>query len=280
MVAPVSPSETRPLLLQPEHLSLVAIADSHELKPKEPEPNATEELQTLLALVYPVVGTTALEFLPGLTCIVLAGHMDSPYTQQYVDAATLSTMIGVYFQAGVLVLAAVFGPIFLLNWYTESVVVSLGQDEEISKLAQTFSRWMLVGMPFVVLYKLVRKVLQAQNIMKTLVTIATIGNVVNIITGYVLAYHTPMGFDGRLVEISGKYYSANHLNQWWSGWNLKEALAHVGLFMRLGIPGCLMMTMEWVAFELLTLMAGVLPNAVVSMSAHSVLVSINSHQVV
>ncbi|KAF4138864.1 MatE [Phytophthora infestans] len=170
--------------------------------------------------------------------------MDSPYTQQYVDAATLSTMllnltnysicfglssaldtlcsqaygakrydkIGVYFQAGVLVLAAVFGPIFLLNWYTESVVVSLGQDEEISKLAQTFSRWMLVGMPFVVLYKLVRKVLQAQNIMKTLVTIATIGNVVNIITGYVLAYHTPMGFDGRLVEISGKYYSASTIN--------------------------------------------------------------------
>ncbi|EEY63402.1 Multidrug/Oligosaccharidyl-lipid/Polysaccharide (MOP) Flippase Superfamily [Phytophthora infestans T30-4] len=155
------------------------------------------------------VGTTALEFLPGLTCIVLAGHMDSPYTQQYVDAATLSTMllnltnysicfglssaldtlflcsqaygtkrydkIGVYFQAGVLVLAAVFGPIFLLNWYTESVMVSLGQDEEISKLAQTFSRWILLGMPFVVLYELVRKVLQAQNIMKPLVTIATIG---------------------------------------------------------------------------------------------------------
>ncbi|EEY63404.1 Multidrug/Oligosaccharidyl-lipid/Polysaccharide (MOP) Flippase Superfamily [Phytophthora infestans T30-4] len=108
-----------------------------------------------LHLIMDSVGTTALEFLPGLTCIVLAGHMDSPYTQQYVDAATLSTM-------------------------------------------------------------------------------------------------------------------------WWSGWNLKEALAHVGLFMRLGIPGCLMMTMEWVAFELLTLMAGVLPNAVVSMSAHSVLVSINS----
>ncbi|KAF4138862.1 MatE [Phytophthora infestans] len=72
------------------------------------------------------------------------------------------------------------------------------------------------------------------------------------------------------------YYHPNHLNQWWSGWSLKEALAHVGLFMRLGIPGCLMMTMEWVAFELLTLMAGVLPNAVVSMSAHSVLVNINS----
>ncbi|KAG3098370.1 hypothetical protein PI124_g8027 [Phytophthora idaei] len=83
--------------------------------------------------------------------------------------------------------------------------------------------------------------------MKPLVTIATIGNVVNIVTG-----------------------------QWWSGWNFKEAVAHVGFFLILGVPGCLMMTMEWFAFELLTLMAGVLPNAVVSMSSHSVLVNINS----
>ncbi|KAG2786270.1 hypothetical protein PC129_g20931 [Phytophthora cactorum] len=93
MVAPVSPNETRPLLLQQEHETLAAIADCHELKPREPEPDAAKELQTLLALVYPVVGTTALEFLPGPTSIVLAGHMDSPYTQQYVDAATLSTMV-------------------------------------------------------------------------------------------------------------------------------------------------------------------------------------------
>ncbi|KAG6963279.1 hypothetical protein JG687_00006650 [Phytophthora cactorum] len=242
MVAPVSPNETRPLLLQQEHETLAAIADCHELKPREPEPDAAKELQTLLALVYPVVGTTALEFLPGPTCIVLAGHMDSPYTQQYVDAATLSTM---------------------------SVMVFMGQDEEISKLAQTFSRWMLLGMPFVVLYELVRKVLQAQNIMKPLVTIATIGNVVNIVTGSLGNITLP------LLLIPYFYYHPDHLSQWWSGWNFKEAVAHV-VFLRLGVPGCLMMTMEWFAFELLTLMAGVLPNAVVSISAHSVLVNINS----
>ncbi|KAG6616194.1 Multidrug/Oligosaccharidyl-lipid/Polysaccharide (MOP) Flippase transporter [Phytophthora cinnamomi] len=319
---PASPSESRPLLLQQQlqHDTLVAIADCHGLKPHEPEPDAAEELQTLLALVYPVVGTTALEFLPGLTCIVLAGHMDSPYTQQYVDAATLSTMfmnvtyysvcfglssaldtlcsqaygarrydkIGIYFQAGVIVLGAVFGPIFLLNWYTEWLMVLMGQDPEVSRLAQSFSRWMLLGMPFVVLYELVRKVLQAQNIMKPLLTIATIGNVVNVVTGYVLTYYTPMGFEGialsrslgnitlPLLLIPYFYYHPHHLTQWWSGWNLKEAIAHVGLFLKLGVSGALMMTMEWWAFELLTLMAGVLPNAVVSMSAHSVLVNINS----
>lgn len=54
---------------------------------------AAAELSTLLELVYPVVLTSALEFLPGFTCIVLAGHMDSPNTKQYVDASTLSSMV-------------------------------------------------------------------------------------------------------------------------------------------------------------------------------------------
>jgi MATE family multidrug resistance protein len=219
-------------------------------------------------------------------CFGLSSALDTLCSQAY--GARRYDKIGVYFQAGVLVLAAVFGPVFLLNWHTEALMVLMGQDAEVSRLAQSFSRWMLPGMPFVVLYELVRKVLQAQNIMRPLVAIATIGNVVNIITGYVLTYYTPMGFEGialsrslgnlvlPLLLIPYFFFHPHHLRQWWRGWNLKEALAHVGLFLRLGVPGMLMMTMEWWAFELLTLMAGVLPNALVSLSAHSVLVNVNS----
>ncbi|KAF4323448.1 hypothetical protein BBO99_00001324 [Phytophthora kernoviae] len=286
----------------------------------EPEPDATQELKTLLKLVYPVVVTTALEFLPGFTCIILAGHIKSPHTQQYVDAATLSTMfmnitgfsvgfgltsaldtlcsqaygakrfgkIGLYFQAGLLIILTCLGPVFLLNWYSEQFLLHMGQDPEVSRLAQTFSRWMLPGMPFVFLYELVRKVLQAQNIMKPLVGIAVVGNIVNIVTGYWLTYHTSMGFEGialsrslgnmvlPLLLIPYFCHHPHHLTQWWSGWHLQQAAGQVGLFLRLGVPGMLMMTMEWWAFELLTLMAGVLPNAVVAVSAHAVQVNVNN----
>ncbi|KAL3663769.1 hypothetical protein V7S43_011183 [Phytophthora oleae] len=44
---PMAPNETRPLLPL-ERETLVAIADCHELKPREREPDAAEELQTLL----------------------------------------------------------------------------------------------------------------------------------------------------------------------------------------------------------------------------------------
>ncbi|CAH0514362.1 unnamed protein product [Peronospora belbahrii] len=72
------------------------------------------------------------------------------------------------------------------------------------------------------------------------------------------------------------YYSPHHLSQWWRGWDMREALAHVGLFIKLGVPGFLMMATESWAFEFLTLMAGVLPNAVVAVTAHAVLVNINN----
>ncbi|KAL4164015.1 hypothetical protein KRP22_004637 [Phytophthora ramorum] len=299
--------------------TVVGIAGSLGL-PDEVEPHVVEELKTLLKLVYPVVVTSALEFLPGFTCIILAGHIKSPHTQQYVDAATLSTMfmnitaysigfgltsaldtlcsqaygakrfgkIGLYFQAGLQIVGACLGPVFLLNWYSESFLLYMGQDPEVSRLAQIFSRWTLPGVPFVFLYELVRKVLQAQNIMKPLVAIAALGNVVNIVSGYFLTYHTSMGFEGvalsrslgnmvlPLLLVPYFYYHPHHLSQWWRGWNMKEAFEHVGLFLVLGVPGCMMMTMEWWAFELLTLMAGVLPNAVVAVSAHAVLVNINN----
>ncbi|ETI47273.1 hypothetical protein F443_08478 [Phytophthora nicotianae P1569] len=102
----------------------------------EPTPQTKEEAKILVKLVGPVMITTFLEFLPGFTSIILAGNMDSPHSQHYIDAATFSTMalnmtslsvglglasaldtlcsqaygakryekIGIYFQTGVIVL--------------------------------------------------------------------------------------------------------------------------------------------------------------------------------
>ncbi|KAE9285418.1 hypothetical protein PF001_g21922 [Phytophthora fragariae] len=321
-IAAVHDAGERSPLLSDKHQphTYVAIPDTHKETPLQSEPKVAQELQTLLSLVYPVVMTTGLEFLPGFTCIILAGHIESPQTQQYVDAATLSTMfmnisafsvgsglssaldtlcsqaygakrfdkIGLYFQAGCMVIATCFVPIFLLNWYSGHFLLLVGQDPEVSRLAQSFSRWAVLGGPFVFLYKPLRKVLQAHNIMKPLVAIAAIGAAVNAVSGYVLTYHTSMGFEGialsrslgnmalPLLLMPYFYFHPHHLNQWWRGWNLQKAQAHVGLFLRLGLPGFLMMMFEWWAFEVLTLMSGVLPDAVKSVSAHAVQVNVNN----
>ncbi|TYZ58134.1 hypothetical protein PybrP1_007362, partial [[Pythium] brassicae (nom. inval.)] len=267
------------------------------------------------------VATSALEFLPSVTTTILAGHMDSPLKKEYVDAVTMSTMlanisafsigfglssaldtlcsqaygakrfdkIGVYFQSGLLVVGACLAPVVVLNWYAEPLLLLLGQDPAVARLAQDFSRYSMPGWPFVFLYELVRKVLQAQNITKPLVVIAAVGNLVTLVAGYVLAYHTPLGFRGiALARALGNaalplllvpYFQRRPLAlaQWWgAGWDMRAALAHVGLFLRLGVPGLLQLVMEWWAFEIISLLAGVLPDRLVALSAHAVLLNVTS----
>lgn len=217
----------------------------------------------------------------------LSSALDTLCSQAY--GAQRLDKIGIYTQSGALVIGASLVPIFAINWYSSSILVMLGQDPEVSKLAEDFSRIVMLGVPFSLAFELVHKALQAQNIMKPLVIIAVIGNVVTVVFGYFLTYHTSMGLYGvalgrtlgnvvmPLMFIPYFYYWPNHLSRWWcDGWNIPAALDYVGIFLRLGVPGMLMMALEWWAYELLSLLAGVLPDDIVAMSAHAVLLNISS----
>ncbi|KAG6959227.1 hypothetical protein JG688_00010168 [Phytophthora aleatoria] len=139
---------------------------------EEPEPVAIDEFWKTMALAYPVVITYTLEYLPGLVCIVLVGHIESPDTKRYVAAATLSSMftnvsalsvgfgltsaldtlcsqaygagkldkLGLYLQSALIVVGTCLIPVFLMNWHTEFFLVLSGQDPEVARLAGEFSR--------------------------------------------------------------------------------------------------------------------------------------------
>ncbi|GLD97918.1 hypothetical protein PINS_up006615 [Pythium insidiosum] len=279
---------------------------------------ALDELWALFELAYPVAITTVLEFLPGTTSTILAGHLDSPLTKEYVDATTLATMfsnvsaysigfglssaldtlasqaygaqrfdkIGVYFQSGLLVLGVALVPILVANYYTATFLGWLGQDAAISALAQQFARVNLVGIPCICLYDLARRVLQAQGILRPMLVLAVLSNALQVASGYVLAYRFGFGFMGVAVArtlgnvslplMLWLYFrwAPARLSQWWFGWDWRGAVAHVALFLRLGVPGMLMLIMEWWAYEVVAVMAGLLPNAVLAVSAHAVIMNV------
>ncbi|GMF29780.1 unnamed protein product [Phytophthora lilii] len=124
--------------------------------------------------------------------------------------------------------------------------------------------------------------------MAPLVVVAVASNVVNIAVGYGLAYHTSIGFNGIAIGRSlGNFvlplllvpyfmWRPHHLRQWWCHpWDFKAATRYGRLFLRLGIPGMLMLGMEMWAFEALSILAGLLPDSVVAVAAHSVLVNVD-----
>ncbi|KAJ0402426.1 hypothetical protein ATCC90586_000024 [Pythium insidiosum] len=285
----------------------------------EPEPDWRHELAKQVRLMYPIMLTYILEYMPGMVCIMLVGHIASPETKLFVDAATMSTMftnvsalsigfglssaldtlcsqaygagrrkkIGIYLQSGFLVVGACLLPIFVLNWHAEYFLLLAGQDPQVARYAGEFSRITVFGTPFLFIYEMCRKLMQAQNIVRPLVYIMVAGNIVNIVSGYYLTYHTSLGFHGAAFSRSLGYMTlplllapylltSGSYREWWPGWNFHEARKHVGLFLRLGVPGLLMMTMEWWAYEILAVFAGLLPDGVVSVSAHAVLMNVAS----
>lgn len=195
--------------------------------------------------------------------------------------------IGLYFQAGAIVISACLLPVFLLNWYTESILLLLGQDEDVARYAGEFSRYTVFGMPFLFAYEMVRNVLEAQNVVHPFIFTTIVGNCVSIFGGYYLTYYTSMGFHGAALALMLGNITLSLVlvpffiikpsyRDWWNGWNLAEAWSNVPTFLKLGVPGMLMMAMEWWAYEIMTVMAGVLPNAVVSVSTHAVLTNVAS----
>ncbi|KAK1940563.1 Multidrug and toxin extrusion protein 1 [Phytophthora citrophthora] len=216
----------------------------------------------------------------------LASALDTLCSQAY--GAKSFDKIGIYFQTGVLMLSIALVPMLIVNSFAEPILNWLGQHAEVTELTRDFSRLMLPGLPFLFLYELVRKVMQSQNIVKPLVAIAVVGNLVNLAAGYGLAYHTSLGFNGiavarslgnitlALLLVPYFIWRPQQLRQWWGhGWDFKAARSYIGLFWQIGCPGMVMMAVEVWAFEILAILSGILPDSVVALATHSVLMNVN-----
>jgi len=214
--------------------------------------------------------------------------------------------IGIYFQSGLIVLGITVVPVMLVNWYAEKLLLVLHQDPEIAALAGEFSRLTMIGVPFLFVYELFKKLLQSQNIVHPMAFIAFLGVLVNIIAGYAtinllqlshfqcikfnllficryyLTYHTNLGYLGAAyarvlgnmilpISLIPYFWYSPVYKQWWRGFQWKEAINHASLFLHLGLPGTLMIVIEWWAFSLLAMFAGLLPNSVEAISVNTVL---------
>jgi len=278
-----------------------------------------DELQGMTALAIPVVATYLLEFLPGLVSIVLVGHLRSDKTEEYIDATALSVAfmnlcglsigiglgtamdtlcsqaygageterMGVYLQTGVIVLAVFSICIGITFYNATSILLALGQPAEVSELTGQAVWVLLWGVPFVFLYELVRKVLQAQNIASPMMYVSIGANAVNAGLGYVLTYHTDYGWLGAsiarsvcncsfVVLLFPYVMSSGLVKTFWNGLHLREAFEGIPQFLALGLPGAAQLCFEWWAFEVIALICGLLPDAVVDIGANAIMMNINA----
>ncbi|CAG8497508.1 14035_t:CDS:2, partial [Ambispora leptoticha] len=151
-------------------------------------------------------------------------------------------MVGVYLQRSIIIILLGFCPIAITWWEANNILVLLGQDKELAQKA---------------------------GIMKAGTYVLIVCSITNALLNYALVWYEPisLGFIGAPVATSTTYWLMLILltlytkyvdgYQAWGGWT-RSCLRDWGSFLRLALPGILMVCAEWWAFELVALAAGYL----------------------
>jgi len=204
-------------------------------------------------------------------CVALGGTtaLDTFGSQAFTGGDRPS--VSIHFQRCLLLLWLLFIPVAILWTFIEPVLLLLGQEQRLSRDVQSFLRVLIIGAPGYIGFESVKKYLQCQGIMRASTYVLLMVAPVNLALNVLFVHYTPLGLLGSPVAISITYWlcflllclftylSPTHRrNQTWTGFHLTTVLDTRSCvdFLKLAIPGILMVGTEWAAFEIVALAAG------------------------
>ncbi|XP_061828129.1 multidrug and toxin extrusion protein 1-like isoform X1 [Nerophis lumbriciformis] len=176
--------------------------------------------------------------------------------------------VGIILQRSVLILLLFCLPCWALLLNAQAVLLLLGQDPEVSRIAHLYIMASLPAVPAMFLHNLQVSYLQNQGIILPQMYTAAVANVANVMMNYIFLYWLDLGVRGSA--------AANSLSQicicaflfayirWkklhestWGGWSL-ESLQEWGPYMKLALPSMLMKCFEWWVYEFGGFFAGMM----------------------
>jgi MATE family multidrug resistance protein len=180
--------------------------------------------------------------------------------------------LGKHLQRSFLIVILVCIPVAFLWSNTSSLLILVGQDPKLATLSGQFLVHLIPGLLPISIAECLKRYLQAQAIMKAPLFILIFLSPVNVLLQYLFVFNpsTAIGFLGAPIALSIVnclilsfyilYIRFIQGGDAWGGFCPKEMFNTRLLweFVKLGIPGCLMMCSEWWAFEIMALLAGIL----------------------
>ncbi|XP_028838810.1 multidrug and toxin extrusion protein 1 [Denticeps clupeoides] len=271
-----------------------------------------EELYHVLRLTGPLLISRILIFLLPFVITIACGHLGNAELAGYalasatINFTTTATgcglalacdtlvsqtygsknlkRVGEILQRSTLILMLFCLPCWAILINAESILLSLRQEPEVSRIAQLYVLAFLPAVPAMFLHQLQTSYLQNQGIILPQLYTAAAANVINAVTNYVLIFWMELGVKGSA--------AANSISQiticlllfgyirWkklhvktWGGWS-SASLQDWGSFMELAIPSSLMVCFEWWIYEIGGFLAGMLGE--VDLAAQHVLLELGS----
>lgn len=205
-------------------------------------------------------------------CVALGGTtaLDTLGSQAFTGGDQPSD-VSVHFQRCVVLLWLLFVPVAALWYFVAPVLRILGQEVELSDSVQVFLRYLIAGAPGYIAFESLKKYLQCQGIMRAATAVLLAVSPLNLALNIFLVHHTSLGILGSPIAISITYWTAFFLlcvvtafspthrhNKTWGGFKPSVVfdLYSCITFIKLAVPGILMVGTEWAAFEIVALAAG------------------------
>ena len=217
--------------------------------------------------VYLDGAALALSFanISGTSIIIgMASGIETLCSQAY--GARNYRLVGIYFQRAIILCFLVCFPIWALWLNAESILILIHQDAQVARIAGNYLRILSVGKPAVFIFILSARFMQTQNIVLPIIFLSTIANLVNIACHYLFVVYLEFGVEGSAISLTISYWClailyivqirCSHLYQTsWPGWNF-DMLKGWLHYCKYGIPGLIMLCLEWWTFEVGYLIVG------------------------
>lgn len=213
-----------------------------------------------------------------------ATSLDSYCSQAYSSGNI--TGVGTYFQRCSLLMFAVISPISIIWWNSGPILNLMVPDRELTKLTQTFLRVNILSVPGTILFESGKRFLQAQHIYNPGTYFLFIATPINFILHWLLVWHPVygVGFIGSPIAMAVTntllpilmllYVIFVDGKKCWGGFNFKKARSGWKPMLQLSIPGVIMIEAEYLAFEVITILAASFGTN--SLAAQSITANISS----
>jgi MATE family multidrug resistance protein len=186
--------------------------------------------------------------------------------------------VGVVVQRGILICTTFCVPCILLWFLTEDVFLLFRQNPELAKLSGRYTRLLAPGLWFLLAFETLKRWLQTMSLMRPIIYVSICSVIINAVGQYTLVIFFGFGFNGSplalmitwmllpVLLLSYIVWTKTYV-QTWHGWT-RECLSGWGEYLKLALPGSLMLCAEWWGFEITIIAVGWLGE--VELAAHTI----------
>ncbi|XP_005474797.1 multidrug and toxin extrusion protein 1 isoform X2 [Oreochromis niloticus] len=214
-----------------------------------------------VSLAIAVINVTGISIGSGL-----ASACDTLVSQTFGSHNLLK--IGVILQRAILILLLACFPCWAILINTEPILLAVRQEPEVARLCQMYVKIFMPALPAAFMYSLETRYLQNQGIIWPQVITGFVVNLLNALINYIVLFPLKLGVAGSaianaiseflMVGILFAYIIWKGLHKaTWGGWS-RECLQDWGSYIRLAVPGMVMLCVEWWTYEIGGFLAGLI----------------------